>query len=395
MLYIYFDNNWFVAILYVICFVIYWILHVFNEDIVDKIQEWIDQMNEDYFPNIEDLKSKCFRKRVGLTMLKKGNYIDKNDPKYAVKLDYFKEKLKNEGIDEESKRYVMRLRFYSVVCHIILSLRRYQSAQKDKLRNARSDAYCDKVIKPIKIEEGSSEEEDKDELAKLKQRDGNNKNLEEEINEDIEMKELKNFELKHSQSKFSAQNVSGKFGEMMEDKKTGNVKAQEEKDGGDEGNDNFNFYGVVQNKNENQEDDKKEIKHKTDLNNFNRSAKNKKKEIFFKIMYVIYFPFVWFWKVTLPEFWVKKNFGIHHIIWGYVVSILHVIILIFFIMSFENNVFTAMKWEPSYFGFLLNGIMFSIGFYMYNISVIYSSMGQYNYYITVLQLTITRFSIIV
>ena len=37
------------------------------------------------------------------------------------------------------------------------------------------------------------------------------------------MKELKNFELKHSQSKFSAQNVSGKFGEMMEDKKTGNV----------------------------------------------------------------------------------------------------------------------------------------------------------------------------
>jgi len=294
---------------------------VFNEDIVDKIQEWIDQMNEDYFPNIEDLKSKCFRKRVGLTMLKKGNYIDKNDPKYAVKLDYFKEKLKNEGIDEESKRYVMRLRFYSVVCHIILSLRRYQSAQKDKLRNARSDAYCDKVIKPIKIEEGSSEEEDKDELAKLKQRDGNNKNLEEEINEDIEMKELKNFELKHSQSKFSAQNVSGKFGEMMEDKKTGNVKAQEEKDGGDEGNDNFNFYGVVQNKNENQEDDKKEIKHKTDLNNFNRSAKNKKKEIFFKIMYVIYFPFVWFWKVTLPEFWVKKNFGIHHIIWGYCVSI--------------------------------------------------------------------------
>merc|ERR1711976_602035 len=208
-------------------------------------------------------------------------------------------------------------------------------------------------------------------------------------------KELKNFELKHSQSKFSAQNVSGKFGEMMEEKNKGNMKAQKEEDGSEQGYDNFNVYGVVQNKNDNLSDDKKDLKNQNDLNSINRSAKNKKKEIFFKVLFIIYFPFVLLWKVTLPEFWVKKNFGIHHIVWGYVVSILHVIVLIFFIMSFENNICSANGWEPSYFGFILNGIMFSIGFYLYNISVIYSSMGQYNYYITVLQLTITRFSIIV
>jgi len=64
-------------------------------------------------------------------------------------------------------------------------------------------------------------------------------------------------------------------------------------------------------------------------------------------------------------------------------------------MTLECNFLHANGWEPSYFGFLMNGVLFSIGFYLYNISIIYSSMGAYNYYITVLQLTITRFSIII
>ena len=39
---------------------------------------------------------------------------------------------------------------------------------------------------------------------------------------------------------------------------------------------------------------------------------------------VLYFPFVFLWTVTLPEFWIKKNFGLVSIAWGYIVCVLHV-----------------------------------------------------------------------
>ena len=64
-------------------------------------------------------------------------------------------------------------------------------------------------------------------------------------------------------------------------------------------------------------------------------------------------------------------------------------------MQFQCNLIEANGWEPSYFGFILNGIFFSIGFYAYNMSIISNTLGDHNYYITVLQLSITRFSIIV
>jgi hypothetical protein len=130
---------------------------------------------------------------------------------------------------------------------------------------------------------------------------------------------------------------------------------EEDQDGNDEG---FSHYGVVQPNTTKGLSDLEKSKEKgfQEGQGIEHTTNNKNKECFLKVIEIIYFPLAIMWKVTLPEFWVKKNFGIHHIIWGYIVSILHVTVIVFLIMSFECNVFHARGWEPSYFGFLMNGV---------------------------------------
>lgn len=267
------------------------------------------------------------------------------------------------------------------------------------MKNSREDAYKDKVIKPTDFKRDSEDSDGDDEFVKnVKKRDGIPVGKAE--NEDMEMKELKGISNKNGKGGGLNRNAatkqeSGRFAKFDTDMNSAghpppSKKAPEtgkndfEEDQLDQG---FSHYGVVQpnlSKGVSEVEKSKE-KGFTDGQGIERTTKNKNKEIFLKVIYVMYFPLAIMWKVTLPEFWVKKNFGIHHIIWGYVVSILHVAAIVFLIMSFECNVFHARGWEPSYFGFLMNGVLFSIGFYLYNISIISSSMGSYNYYITVLQ----------
>jgi len=188
------------------------------------------------------------------------------------------------------------------------------------------------VIKAIKIEEGSSEEEE-DEFSKLKKREG--VPVGKVVNEEIEMKEFKAYEMKNRANQLGqGKSDTHRFGEYESEANsepnaksipTNNTQKPDvpkKEFAEDNVNDNFNHYGVVKQNQKNLTDqEKSKEKGYDDLNKIERTAKNKQKELFFKVVEIIYFPFVILWKVTLPEFWVKKNFGIHHIIWGYCVSI--------------------------------------------------------------------------
>lgn len=93
-------------------------------------------------------------------MLKKNNFIKLSDPKFDVKMEIFKQRILKDGFEPDTRAYNTRVRFYWMVCHVILTLRRYNNAVREKMKSLRNDAYMDKIIKPAHVSDASSEDDE-------------------------------------------------------------------------------------------------------------------------------------------------------------------------------------------------------------------------------------------
>lgn len=293
-------------------------------------------------------------------MLKKNNFIKLSDPKFDVKMEIFKQRILKDGFEPDTRAYNTRVRFYWMVCHVILTLRRYNNAVREKMKSLRNDAYMDKIIKPAHVSDASSE--DDEEFLKLKKRE--NKIQLNDDEQDIKEAKSKPNQINSKKYESKVSDVSGNFfgvnndsSRNIEKNQSVNYKEDQNEDANQKETGPGPYNSIVQSKFGQENDTEKPVDNdKKDLKNMlvNQQTSNEteKASCWIKVIDIIYFPLIILWKITLPEFWFKKNFGIGHVIWGYLVCLVWVGTLIFLIMTFECNCFNANGWEPPLFGLI-------------------------------------------